>query len=146
MASGSRPSRIVLGALAVAVLWGGVGGAFAYRTRKAMRSLTEATMFIGGDRELRWLVRLPGLKNWFSDLARGRSAAGRLYGVCGLYLADERRGEAARKDLVSDHAEVVALFGCLGSTRAVSDLASELPQLCRSFRAEPLQLGRLTGR
>jgi hypothetical protein len=68
--------------------------------------------------------------------------AARIFGACGLQVIGSDRFEAARAQLAQDDSEVFVLMGCLGSSRPVRELASELPRLCPHVRASGLQWAR----
>src|SRR5262249_29417983 len=96
----SRKNRVALGLVAAAILWTTAGASFL--TYKAAKHVSQASMFVGGDSDLRWLVRLPGTESWFFKLTSGDSPAGRLYGACGLYLVGSSRFGVARANLTRD--------------------------------------------
>ena len=127
-----RRSRIALGLIAAAIFWTAAG--FSFRTYKAARRLTEASTFVAGDPDLRWLMRVPGAEAWASRLAARASPAGRLYGLCGLYVVDSKRYTAALRNLEQEDSAVIIRFGCLASTHRLTNLAADVPQLCASFK------------
>jgi hypothetical protein len=147
----SRRSRLLLGGVAVATLWGVVFLGVAHRTQTATQVLAEATTFRGGDPDLQWLLHIPGAEERASRLTHSAYPAAKLYGLCGLYLLGSKQRVGAARDLQRDDAEVRTVFGCLGSSSKVKDLAADLPNLCASFRTDvsytmAYEVRRLTGR
>src|SRR4029079_15255277 len=97
---------------------------------------SESSSFIGGNPDLRWLVRLRGAEHWFSRLAVGKSPAGRLYGVCGLYVVDSQAYSAALENLAHDESDVTQRFGFSITTQQLRASVGNIPHLCASFRID----------
>ena len=100
--------------------------------------------------DFQWLLRAPGAESRFSYLVNEGSPSAKVFGACGLYLLDSERFGAARDRLSTDDSQI-SMGGCIRYSKALSELAGDLPKFCPHMKMGTLQwataeVGWLTGR